>query len=93
VLVFDKVPMFYFLLHAPLIHLIAVVVCYARYGGEHWMFESRSVNFPSHARRDGDFLCRLFTCRGVCVVIALYPFCHWFASVKQRRGDAWLSYF
>jgi len=25
-------------------------------------------------------------------VIALYPLCRWFAAVKQRRSDAWLSY-
>ena len=31
-LIFGKVPMFYFLLHIPLIHLLAVIVCYARYG-------------------------------------------------------------
>jgi uncharacterized membrane protein len=46
-LVFGKVPMFYFLLHIPLIHLIAVAVCYVRYGGVHWMFESPSISqFP-----------------------------------------------
>src|SRR3984893_2035132 len=39
-LVFGKVPLFYFLLHFPLIHLLAVAVCYARYGQVHWMFES-----------------------------------------------------
>ena len=46
-MVFGKVPMFCFLLHIPLIHLIAVVVCYARYGHIHWMFESPSISqFP-----------------------------------------------
>jgi uncharacterized membrane protein len=39
-LVFGKVPLFYFLLHLPLIHLIAVAVCLVRYGAAHWMFES-----------------------------------------------------
>ena len=29
-LVFGRVPLFYFVLHLPLIHLLAVVVCYAR---------------------------------------------------------------
>jgi hypothetical protein len=28
----------------------------------------------------------------VLVVVILYPVCRWFASVKQRRADAWLSY-
>ena len=39
-LVFGKVPMFYYLLHIPLIHLLAIIVCFARYGQVHWMFES-----------------------------------------------------
>ena len=26
------------------------------------------------------------------VVAALFPLCRWFADVKQRRGDWWLSY-
>jgi len=26
------------------------------------------------------------------IVVALYPLCRWFAAVKQRRTDAWLSY-
>jgi hypothetical protein len=27
-----------------------------------------------------------------CVVVMLYPLCRWFAAVKQRRTDWWLSY-
>jgi hypothetical protein len=27
------------------------------------------------------------------IVLALYPACRWFADVKRRRRDAWLSYF
>jgi hypothetical protein len=27
------------------------------------------------------------------VVIALCPACRWFAALKQRRSDPWLSYF
>ena len=26
------------------------------------------------------------------VVVALYPLCNWFAGVKKRRSDWWLSY-
>jgi hypothetical protein len=26
------------------------------------------------------------------VVLALYPACRWFAGVKARRREAWLSY-
>ena len=39
-LVFGRVPLFYYVMHMPLIHLVAVGVCLARYGTAHWMFES-----------------------------------------------------
>ena len=26
------------------------------------------------------------------VVVLLYPLCRWFAGVKRRRADWWLSY-
>jgi hypothetical protein len=26
------------------------------------------------------------------VVLAMYPLCRWFAALKRRRSDAWLSY-
>jgi hypothetical protein len=26
------------------------------------------------------------------VVVLLYPLCRWFAGVKQRHSEAWLSY-
>jgi hypothetical protein len=28
----------------------------------------------------------------VAVVLALYPVCPWYAGLKARRRDAWLSY-
>jgi hypothetical protein len=28
----------------------------------------------------------------VCVVALLYPACRWFAGVKRRRRDWWLTY-
>ena len=48
--------MFYFLLHIPLIHLLAVIVCYARYRQAYWMFESPDVaNFPFTQPPGGGF--------------------------------------
>ena len=46
-LVFGKVPLFYYVLHFPLIHLLAVMTCLVRYGSAHWMFESPDLgNYP-----------------------------------------------
>ena len=93
-LVFGRVPMFYFLLHIPLIHLIAVGACYARYGRVHWMFESPSIDqFPITPPPGWGFSLPIIYVFWICVVIALYPLCRWFAAVKQRRSDTWLSYF
>ena len=89
-----KVPMFYYLLHIPLIHLIAVVVCYARYGQAHWMFESPSLrDFPITPPPGWGYSLPVVYLVWVCVVLTLYPLCCWFAGVRQRRSDAWLSYF
>lgn len=93
-LVLGKVPMFYYLLHFPLIHLLAVVVCYVRYGQAHWMFESPTIDkFPFTQPPGWGFSLPIIYLIWASVVIALYPLCRWFAALKQRRSDAWLSYF
>jgi uncharacterized membrane protein len=93
-LVFGKVPMFYYLLHIPLIHLLAVIACYARYGQMHWMFESPSPDrFPITPPPGWGFSLPIVYLVWVVVVTALYPLCRWFADLKQRRSDFWLSYF
>jgi len=93
-LIIGKVPMFYYLLHIPLIHLIAVAVCYARYGQAHWMFESPGLGqFPITQPPEWGYSLPIVYLVWACVVLALYPLCRWFAGLKQRRNDAWLSYF
>ena len=93
-LIIGKVPMFYYLAHFPLIHLIAVVVCYVRYGQVHWMFESPSIDkFPITQPPGWGFSLPITYLIWASVVLALYPLCRWFAALKQRRNDAWLSYF
>jgi uncharacterized membrane protein len=93
-LVLGKVPMFYYLLHFPLIHLLAVAVCYARYGQVHWMFESPTIDkFPITPPPGWGFSLPIVYLIWASIVLALYPLCRWFAALKQRRSDAWLSYF
>jgi uncharacterized membrane protein len=93
-LVVGKVPMFYYLLHVPLIHLLALIVCAARYGQVHWMFESPGLDdFPITKPPGWGYSLPIVYLVWVFVVVALYPLCRWFAGLKQRRSDAWLSYF
>jgi uncharacterized membrane protein len=93
-LIFGKVPMFYYLLHVPLIHLIAVAVCYLRYGHVYWMFESPDLGaFPITPPPGWGYSLPVIYLVWICVVLTLYPLCRWFAGLKQRRHDTWLSYF
>ena len=94
-LVFGRVPLFYFVLHLTLIHLLAVIVCYAQNGAVHWMFESpepRGVSVHAAAGLGpvaaGDLRAM------VVVVLLMYPVCAWFVGVKRRQHTAWwVSYF
>jgi uncharacterized membrane protein len=93
-LFFGKVPMFYYLLHIPLIHLIAVAVCFARYGQAHWMFESPDIqSFPFSQPPGWGYSLPVVYLVWIVVVVALYPLCRWFAGVRQRNKSVWLSYF
>jgi uncharacterized membrane protein len=92
-LVFGKVPLFFFVLHFALIHLLAVAACYVRYGSAHWIFESPDLaNYPFTAPPGWGCSLPVVYLIWASVVVALYPLCRWFAGLKQRRSDAWLSY-
>jgi uncharacterized membrane protein len=90
---YGKVPLFYFLVHFALIHLIATVVCYARFGEAHGMFESPSIaQFPFTAPPGWGFSLPLVYLFWAIVVCCLYPLCCWYAGIKQTRRHPLLSY-
>lgn len=92
-LVLGRVPLFYFALHFALLHAAAVVVCFARYGSAHWMFESPDLgNYPFTPPPGWGFALPVVWLAWMSVVLAVYPLCRWFAGLKARRRDAWLSY-
>jgi uncharacterized membrane protein len=88
-IVFGRVPLFYYLLHIPLIHILAIVFYYVSYGQVQMLFSNDALfNFP------GGFGYSLPVVYLVWIgaVMLLYPACRWFANVKRRRRDKWLSY-
>jgi uncharacterized membrane protein len=92
-LVIGKVPLFYYVLHFFLIHLLAVITCRLRYGSAHWMFESPDLaHYPFTAPPGWGYSLPAVYLVWAFVVVAMYPLCRWFAALKQRRSDAWLSY-
>jgi uncharacterized membrane protein len=93
-LTFGRVPLFYFILHFTLIHLLAVLLCYVQYGAVHWMFESPNLGaYPVTFPPGWGLPLPAVYAVWMLIVVVTYPLCAWFASVKQRRTDPWLSYF
>lgn len=92
-LIIGKVPMFYFVLHFLLIHLLTVLAALLRYGDAHWMFESPSLDrFPITQPPGWPLPLPAVWLIWMSIPVMLYPLCRWFAGVRQRRTDWWLSY-
>jgi uncharacterized membrane protein len=93
VLNFGRVPLFYYALHLTLIHLLAVVFCYGRYGHVYWMYQSPTLGqYPFTPPPGWGLSLPVIYLIWAVVVFALYPLCKWFAFLKQRRSSRWLSY-
>jgi len=91
--VFGRVPFFYYLLHIPLIHALALVVSLIRTGAvDPWLF-------TNHPMAPGDLpegymwgLGLLYLVWAIAVVLLYFP-SRWYAELKARRTDLrWLKY-
>ncbi len=94
--VFGRVPLFYFILHFFAAHVIVVLLGFIRYGGSSLNFIFHRV--PSMGGPAGLFptgfgyeLWVAYVVWGT-IVAALYPVCRWYAKVKATRHDWWLTY-
>ncbi|MCM3870915.1 MAG: heparan-alpha-glucosaminide N-acetyltransferase domain-containing protein [Pyrinomonadaceae bacterium] len=86
---FGRVPLFFYLLQWPTAHLMSALVHLAAGKPIRWMFDGQMP--PSAPAGSGFNLAVVYGC-WIAGVILLYPLCKWFAGVKQRRRDWWLSY-
>jgi uncharacterized membrane protein len=92
-LVIGKVPLFYYVLHFAVVHLLAVAICYLRYGSAHWLFESPDLaHYPFTPPPGWGYSLPFVYLLWAVVVVAMYPLCRWFSGLKQRRSETWLSY-
>jgi uncharacterized membrane protein len=93
-IVFGRVPFFYYAAHLFLAHAIAIVMNFARYGSKHFLWIAPpSMGSPSELFPP-DYGYPLWVVYAVWIValLLLYPACLWFSRLKQRRHDWWLSY-
>ena len=90
--VFGRVPFFYYVLHIPLIHAAAVIVSLLRFGTvTPWLLTNHPMMNPPPPEGYLWGLSLLYLVWGVVVILLYFP-CRWFAEVKSRRHDAWLSF-
>jgi len=90
--VFGRVPFFYYVLHIPLIHTLALVVSKVRLGYVNaWLFANHPMGNPRPPAGYAWNLWELYLVWGMAIVILYLP-CQWFAARKARGNEWWLRY-
>lgn len=94
--VFGRVPLFYFVLHFFLAHALAVFVAAGVYGRGAWSFMFQpvpSMGGPAQSFPE-DFGYPLWVTyvMWLLIVLTLYPACRWYAEQKDRTQSRLLSY-
>jgi len=92
-LTIGKIPLFFYVLHFFLIHLLTVIASWLRYGEIGALFRSPDLaHFPfSEPPGWGEPLPVIYAV-WIGVVLLLYPLCRWYAGVKKHSSAWWLSY-
>ena len=84
---FGRAPLVFYLLHIPLIHLIAVVYSYLAFGDATWLTSGPVIFWdtalPGSPASYGFSLGWVYVFWAA-VVAALYPVCRWFAARRRR---------
>jgi uncharacterized membrane protein len=95
-IVFGRVPLFYFVIHFYVAHAAAVILAWLRYGRASFTFAFHPVPSMGGPRElfPAEFGYDLWVVYVVwaLIVLGLYPACQWFARIKGTRRDWWLSY-
>ena len=89
-LVFGRVPMFFYLLHLPVIHGLSVLANYVRFGHANWLYGNTAGVKPPP---DAGFDLPIVYLAWAVVILLLYPLCRWFAALKASSRAKWLGYF
>jgi uncharacterized membrane protein len=92
IIIFGRVPFFYYMLHIPLIHALALVVSKVRLGFvSPWLFTNHPMGNPEPPPGYVWNLPLLYLMWGITIVLLYLP-CRWFVDVKAKRNDWWLKY-
>jgi uncharacterized membrane protein len=87
--VFGRVPMFYYLLHIPVIHAVSLAVWYTRDGSTH---SAAFLTAPYVWMPDDRWPLWLLYAVFAASIAVLYPPCRWYAEYKSRTRSRWTRY-
>ena len=88
---FGRVPLFYYVLQWVTAHTIAILLHLTFGKPVRWLFQTPASWFANPPTGNGFSLIVVYVA-WIAGVLLLYPLCKWFAGVKARRRDWWLSY-
>jgi uncharacterized membrane protein len=93
-IVFGRVPLFYFLVHFYVLHVLCFPFAFIRYGHAAFLVNPAPSMGGAANLYPPDYGYPLWVVYAVwiSVVALLYPLCLWFRRLKERRSDWWLSY-
>ena len=84
---FGQVPMFFYILHIYVIHLVAAGLAQARFGVPMWDLVTYNKNKPEM----GYPLWQVYLFWAGLILLLYFP-CKWYAGIKARHKSVWLSY-
>ncbi len=90
--VFGRVPFFYYVLHIPLIHLVATLISLVRTPQSTWWLFTNHPMLPPDAPPGYRWSLALLYLVFALVVVALYFPSRWYARVKAERPQPWMRF-
>ena len=89
-LIYGRVPLFFYVLHIYLIHALAVAMALLFHQPFHWLLQGAFFlnDIPFGYGHNLPFIYLMW----ITAVAILYLPCRWWADLKKRRKDWWLSY-
>jgi uncharacterized membrane protein len=91
VVIYGRVPLFYYILHIWIIHMLAIVIATLNGQSQKWLWNGAGFVGPGRTDHYGYGLAFVYLMWGV-VVVLLYPLCVWYGRYKQTHRQWWLRY-
>jgi uncharacterized membrane protein len=89
---FGRVPLFFYLLHIPLIHGLALAVSLVRTPSATWWLFANHPMLPPPPPTGYMWSLGLLYAVWAIAILCLYFPCRWYADLKARSRSRWLSY-